>query len=162
MTHSPYSLDLALCNFLLVPELKIHLKKKRIEDVKDMKRNMKAQFHLIKREISEALWSMENSEKNVINIILEKLMFHSFFIFVCMNVFPYRTVKFFLSVSKTNIRPFSRSSWICQLHLCKGVRRPPPNECPRRDTKLSDSEAPVLELRVMLSNTSLSLLPGPL
>ena len=38
-----------------------------------------------------------------------------------------------------------------------------PNECPRYDTKQSDSEVPVmLELWVMQSTPSLPLLPGPL
>ena len=47
------------------------------------------------------------------------------------------------------------------LLLCRGVRPPPPNECPRYDTKQSDGEVPVmLELRGMQSTPS--LLPGPL
>ena len=41
-------------------------------------------------------------------------------------------------------------SWGCRihwLHLCRRVRTPPPNECPRYDTKQLDGEVPaVLEL----------------
>ena len=54
--------------------------------------------------------------------------------------------------------------WDCrihQLHLCRGVRHP--NECPRYDTKKSDSEVPVmLELWGMRSTPSLPSLPGSL
>ena len=57
-------------------------------------------------------------------------------------------------------------SWGCrihQLHLCRGLRPPPPKECLRYDTKQSDSEAPVmLELQGMQSTPSLPLLPGTL
>ena len=31
-----------------------------------------------------------------------------------------------------------------RLHLCNGVRPPPPNECPVYDTKQSDDEVPVM------------------
>ena len=42
-------------------------------------------------------------------------------------------------------------------------KAPPPNECPRYDTKQSDGEVPaVLELWGMWSTPSLPLLPGPL
>ena len=40
MQHSPYSLDQALCNFILFPKLKIHLKSKRFEEMEDIKRNL--------------------------------------------------------------------------------------------------------------------------
>ena len=51
---------------------------------------------------------------------------------------------------------------IQRLNLCMRVR-PPPNKCPRYDTKQSDSEAPVmLELWGMKSTPSLPLHPGPL
>ena len=57
-------------------------------------------------------------------------------------------------------------SWGCrihQLHLCRSVRPPPPNECPRYDTKQSNGEAPVmLELWGMWNTLSLPLLLGPL
>ena len=57
-------------------------------------------------------------------------------------------------------------SWGCRihwLHLCRGVRPPPLNECPRYDTKQSDGEVPaVLELWGMRSTPSLPSLPGPL
>ena len=56
--------------------------------------------------------------------------------------------------------------WCCRIHrllLCRGVRPPPPNECPGYDTKQSDGEAPViLELWGMRSTLSLLSLPGPL
>ena len=55
--------------------------------------------------------------------------------------------------------------WGCRIHrllLCRGVR-PPPNECPRYDTKQSDGEVPaVLELWGMRYTPSLPSLPGPL
>ena len=54
--------------------------------------------------------------------------------------------------------------WGCRTHilnLCRGVRLP--NECPRYDTKQSDSEAPVmLEFSGMWSTSSLPSLRGPL
>ncbi len=57
-------------------------------------------------------------------------------------------------------------SWVCRihwLHLCRGVRPPPLNECPGYDTKQSDGEVPaVLELWEMRSTPSLPSLPGPL
>ena len=52
---------------------------------------------------------------------------------------------------------------IHRLHLCRGVRPPPHNECPGYDTKQSDGEVPAeLELWGMRSTPSLPLLPGPL
>ena len=51
---------------------------------------------------------------------------------------------------------------IHQLHLCGGVRHPPPNECLGYDFKPSDSEAPYLKRWEMWSTPSLLLLPGPL
>ena len=54
--------------------------------------------------------------------------------------------------------------WDCriQLLLCRGVRPPPHNECPRYDTKQSDGEVLVmLELWGMGSTPSLPSLPGP-
>ena len=49
------------------------------------------------------------------------------------------------------------------LHLCRGVRPPPHNECSGYDTKQSDGEVPaVLELWGMRSTPSLPSLPGPL
>ena len=57
-------------------------------------------------------------------------------------------------------------SWGCRidwLHLCRGVRPPPPNECLGYDTKQSDGEVPaVLELWGMRSTPSLPSLPDPL
>ena len=52
---------------------------------------------------------------------------------------------------------------ICYITLlCRGVG-PPPNECPRYDTKQSDGEVPVLlEHWVMQSKSLLPLHPGPL
>ena len=50
---------------------------------------------------------------------------------------------------------------IHRLHLCRGVRPPPPNEYPRYDTKQSDGEVPVmLGLWGIRSTPSLPLLPG--
>ena len=49
----------------------------------------------------------------------------------------------------------NQPSWICQLHLCRGIK-PPPNEC------LGYGKAPVLELWGMWSTLSLPLLPGSL
>ena len=57
--------------------------------------------------------------------------------------------------------PVSWDSRIHRLHLCRGVR-PLTNECPRYDAKLSDSDAPVIELRGKWRTFSLALLPGPL
>ena len=61
---------------------------------------------------------------------------------------------------------FCPVGWGCRihwLHLFRGVRPPPPNECPGYDTKQSDREVPaVLELWGMRSTPSLPLLPGPL
>ena len=55
--------------------------------------------------------------------------------------------------------------WGCRIHrllLCRGVT-PPPNECPRYDTKQSDGKVPVmLGLWGMQSTPSLPSLPGPL
>ena len=56
--------------------------------------------------------------------------------------------------------------WGCRIHrllLCRGVRPPPPNECPGYDTKQSDGEVPVmLELWGMRGTLSLPSLPDPL
>ena len=56
--------------------------------------------------------------------------------------------------------------WGCRIHrllLCRRVRPPPTNECPRYDTKQSDHEVPaMLEFWGMWSTPSLPLLPGPL
>ena len=52
---------------------------------------------------------------------------------------------------------------IYRLHLCRGVRHPPPNECPDYDTKQSGSEVSVmLALWGMRSTPLLPSLPGPL
>ena len=49
------------------------------------------------------------------------------------------------------------------VHLYRGVRPPPSNECPDNDTKQSDGEAPViLGFWGMQSTPSLPWLPGPL
>ena len=56
--------------------------------------------------------------------------------------------------------------WGCRIHrllLCRGVRTPPPNECPGYDTKQSDGEVPaMLELWEMWSTPLLPSHPGPL
>ena len=57
--------------------------------------------------------------------------------------------------------------WSCRihwLHLCRGLRPPPPpTECPGYDTKQSYAEVPVmLELWGMQSTSSLPSLSGPL
>ena len=61
--------------------------------------------------------------------------------------------------------PVCPVGWGCRihrLHLCRGVRHPQ-NECPRYDTKQSDSEVPaMLELWGMWSTPSLPSPPGPL
>ena len=57
----------------------------------------------------------------------------------------------------------SQVSWGCGihwLHLYRGVT-PPPNKCPRYDTKQYDGEASVMLLR-MQSTPSLPSFPGPL
>ena len=59
------------------------------------------------------------------------------------------------------IHPSRLGLWNNRLHLFRGVT-PPPNECAWYDTKLSDGEAPALELRGMKSTPSLPLLPGSL
>ena len=52
---------------------------------------------------------------------------------------------------------------IHRLHLCRGVKKKKPNECPGCDTKQSDGEVPVmLGLWGMQSTPSLPLLPGSL
>ena len=52
---------------------------------------------------------------------------------------------------------------IHRLHLCRGLRPPPHNECPRYDTTESDGEASVMqELWEMRSTPLLPSLPGPL
>ena len=54
----------------------------------------------------------------------------------------------------------SNTLWLL---LCRGVRPPPPKDCPGYDTKQSDGEVPVmLELWGMWSTPWLPLLPGPL
>ena len=58
----------------------------------------------------------------------------------------------------TQLAGFNR---IYQLHLCRVVRFPNYNECPRFDTKQSDDEAPVVQPWVMWSSPSLPLLSGP-
>ena len=58
------------------------------------------------------------------------------------------------------------SNWGCRIHrqlLCRGVRLPPPNECPGYDAKQSDGKVPVmLELWGIRSTPLLPSLPGPL
>ena len=50
---------------------------------------------------------------------------------------------------------------IHRLHLCRGVRSPPPTKCSRYDTKQSDGEVPaMLKLWGMQSTHSLPSLPG--
>ena len=46
--------------------------------------------------------------------------------------------------SKKHHCPVGWGSRIHRLHLCRGVRLSPPNECPGYDTKRSDGEAPVM------------------
>ena len=61
-------------------------------------------------------------------------------------------------VSKSNTCPVGWSCRIHRLHLCRVVRRPPPNKCPKQ----ADGEVPVmLELWGMRSTPLLPLLPGP-
>ena len=55
--------------------------------------------------------------------------------------------------------PIGRGCRIYWLHLCREVR--PHSECLGYDTKLSNGEAPVLELWVMWSAPSFSLLSCP-
>ena len=57
--------------------------------------------------------------------------------------------------------PFASGCKIRRRHLYAGVI-PNQNKCPEYDTKLSNSEAPVLELWRMGSTPSLPLLPSPL
>ena len=58
---------------------------------------------------------------------------------------------------------FAQSAGIHRLLLCRGVRFPTPNECPRYDTKQSDGQVlAMLELWGMRSTPSLPSLPGPL
>ena len=64
-------------------------------------------------------------------------------------------------------KPNQKSSWPNKVTV--GLYNTPtvslylsPNECPECDTKLSDSEAPILELWRMKSTPSLPLPPGPL
>ena len=78
-----------------------------------------------------------------------------------MNVFTYSYLGPILNMLHANFPV----GWGCRIHrllLCRGVR-PPPNECPRYDTKQSDGEVPaMLELWGMRSTPSLPSLPGPL
>ena len=73
-----------------------------------------------------------------------------------------------LSVGFIAHQPQNKSpvGWGCRMHrllFCRGVRTPPPNECPGYDTKQSDGEVPaVLEVWGMQSTPSLPSLPGPL
>ena len=77
------------------------------------------------------------------------------------------TLSYLLSLSSylsssLSIKQYSIAQLPSRLLLCRGVR-PPPNECPRYDTKQSDGEVPaVLELWGMRSTPSLPSLPGPL
>ena len=68
-------------------------------------------------------------------------------------------------MNKNDVEVSYLVGWGCRihwLHLCRGVI-PPPNECPRYNTKQSDGEVPVmLELWRMQSTSSLSSLSGPL
>ena len=65
-------------------------------------------------------------------------------------------------VCQSPIFPF----WGCRIHrvhLCRGVRPPPNNECPRSDTKQSDGDVPVmLELWGIWSAPLFPSFPGPL
>ena len=56
-----YSPNLALCNCILFPKLKLHLKRKLFENVEGIKRNSKAKIHAIIGGVLEELWIMENS-----------------------------------------------------------------------------------------------------
>ena len=83
------------------------------------------------------------------------------------NTRPKKQHRWFPGEIRTCI-PFSWDGlvgWGCRIHwlnLCRGVRPPPPNECPKYDIKQSDGEAPALELWGRRSTPSLSLLPRPL
>ena len=59
-----------------------------------------------------------------------------------------------------------RVGWRCRIHqllLCRGIRTPPPKECPGYDTKKSDGELQVkLQRWGMQSTHSLSSLPSSL
>ena len=55
-------------------------------------------------------------------------------------------------------------SWDCRIHqllLCIGIY-PPHNKCSGYDIKLSDGQAPALEIWELWSTPSLQLIPGPL
>ena len=52
-------------------------------------------------------------------------------------------------ILKNNLsnKVFCPVGWSYKIHrllLCRGVRNPPPNECPGYDTKQSDGEVPVM------------------
>ena len=71
-------------------------------------------------------------------------------------------ILFYLNLPKLFDYSVSWGWTIHQLHLCKGGE-PPPNGCPRYDTKQFDGDVPVmLELWGMQSTPSLPLLSGPL
>ena len=60
---------------------------------------------------------------------------------------------------------FCSVGWGCRirrLHLCRGVRSPPLNECPGYDTKQFDEVTVMQELWWMRSTPLLPSLPGPL
>ena len=50
-------------------------------------------------------------------------------------------------INKIPASPSQCKIWVCRihrLHVCRGVRPPPADECPDYDTKQSDGEVPVM------------------
>ena len=77
------------------------------------------------------------------------------------------SLRLYQPISKINIKCLQLiHDWGCRihrLHLCRGVRPPPPMSVLIYDTKQSDGEVPaMLELLKMRSTPLLPLLPGPL
>ena len=78
------------------------------------------------------------------------------------------TSSYFILIKATisTTKPDSPVGWgsrIHGLHLCRGVRPPPPsNECPGYEIKQSDGEPPVKDIWGMWSTPLLTLLPVPL
>ena len=87
-----------------------------------------------------------------------------------MYVYIYKSVivcRYLFILSKTNnlntilCSPIGWGGRIHRLHLCRGLKHPPLNECPVYDTKQSDGEVLVmLEFGGIQSILSLPSLPG--
>ena len=67
-----------------------------------------------------------------------------------------------ITTVKNCVSPVGWGCRIHRLHLCKEVRPPFANECPRYATELYDGESAVMLEFWGMWSTSLSLLPGPL